>query len=649
MLQYRFDCRERGKIMASIGTNTMISQMRERKRLRQTQLWHLTELSAVTLSRFDNNHQSPYLNTFDNLMSSMKLPVDTFFCPYLEDVTTDILVLRDKLLHELEWAADDPMALDKAKDILGRFNNMKNFHAGINRQFVISCSASIGIIEGMIPADIISLVKDGIAITYPEYDPNTFEGDMLLFEEPNLIHNQALAYAKSGDSSTAVTLLNRIATGLTRLPQDDRDKERMLAPILLSLSRLLTEAGEHDQALETCEAGNKVSLRRNKGKYTPDFMYMKVQLLQHLGRQSEIKDLLKPIYFGFIAMGRQKRAKEILAFAKDINMELETYGAENLLSQRPEAVFERGEPVTCNSVGELIFKLREAANISQGELCKGICSVSTLSKIESGATKQGSVYHLEAFMQRLGRNIDYYFNTFLSNDDFKEKQMRDEVRTRQVNRQFDDAENLLKELEKKKAYQRGVNQQFVKLSKAGIYSNRNSYDATHKEMLMDAWRITRKDKDIDDITAIRLTNYELLLLNSIAINLCANGQINKGLRIFEDLQNNIKHFYVDGTEKMRTYPLVSYNYSKNLGSVDQYCKILDISDEGLNLCIQYGDLRRIAGLAVNKAYALFELGQDEKSVPYFAIAHYVSGLFSRVENQRRARKYAEERLGIVFS
>jgi len=638
------------EVMASIGTGNMIPFMRERKRWQQAKLWesnHLT-LSAITLSRLDNQHQSPYIDTFNEIMAAMKMPVETFFCPYLEGVTIEVLVLRDKLLYELEWAAEDPISLDKAKEMLDRFINMKNFDKGINRQFVLSCQAQVGEIEGMAPDEILKLTKEGIALTYPEFDPNTFDGDILLFEEPNLIHRQAVALARGGDTSAAIALLERIILGLTRLPQDDRDKERKLAPILLSLTQLLMEGGEYTRALEACETGNNVSKRRNKGKYTPDFVYLKAKLLRHLGQQSEVADLLRHAYFGFIARYRHMRADEVMALAKDMGVGFETFGVEDLFVQRPEAVFERGARVYCDSVGDLIFKLRDSMSLRPVDLYKGICAPSTLSKIETSRIKQGSVYFLEGFMQRLGRNIDLYFNTFLSNKDFEDKQMRDEARTLQVNRMYDEAEVLLMELEKKKAYKTGINLQFIKRSKAGIYSSRNGHDDTHMEMLMDTWRVTREDEDIDRIATIRLTNYEILILNSIAINLCENDKHVEGLRIFEDLRNNIKRFYVDGTEKMRTYLLVSYNYSKHLGSTGQHYSVLDIVEEGLNLCLQYGDLKRVAGFAVNKACALLELDEKEKSIPYFAIAYYVSGLFGRAENQRRTRQHVKDRLGITL-
>ena len=633
--------------MASLGRNNMISELRDRKRLRQIELWHSTELSSVTLSRFNNKHQSPYDETFKTLMEFMKLPTKTLLYPCLEDVTADIMLVRDEILHMLEFAADDLVAFRKAKELLAPLAGTDSFRKGINRQFILSCQAQINLIENKDTAGIIDLTKEGLRLTYPEFDPSTFNGDMLLFEEPNLIHTQALAYARYGDRDKGVDLLQRITTGLARLPKDDRDKERLLAPILLSLTRLLTEAGEYTQALETCETGSKISIRRNKGKHTPDFVYAKAQALAHLGHRHEIADLLPPAYLGFIALRKKHRAQEVLAFAKNMGMRFETYGAEHLPSQMPEAVFERGKSVTYKSIGELIHKLRTEANMSQSDLCKGICDKATLSRIERGEI-QGSVYHLEGFMQRLGRSIDCYFTTFLSNRDFEEKQLRDEVRTLNANKRFEEADVLLVELEKKKAYEKGINLQFVKLTKAEIYQSRNGYNTTHMEMLMNAWRVTQEDKDIHDIATTRLTNYEIIILNNMAINLCVNNNKDAGLKLFENLRNNINHFYVDWVEKARTYLLVAYNYTKFLGPSGQHYRVLDITTEGLESCALYGDLRRVPGLAVNKACALTETGQTEKSAPYFVMAHYLFGLFGRPKDQKFARQQAKKHFGVTY-
>ena len=637
--------------MPSFDKSTVISVMRQRKRLQQAQIVDSSGLSNTTLSRLSNYHQSPYIDTFNKLMKTMELPVETFFTPYLEGVPADIMLARNELLQKLALAAYDTSACKDANDIIQQLCKMEIFQSGVNRQFVLCCQAQLGEIEGKEPDWILKLTKEGILLTYPEFDTDTFEGDALLFEEPRLIHMWALAQARSGQHSKAIALLQRIKTGLARLPQDDRDKEQQLALILLSLSQMLMYVGDYEQALTVCMEGNDVSIRRNKGKYIPDFMYQKAQLLSHLGRKDEIPDMIRPIYFGFMALRKQNCADEVIAFAKNIGIEFETYGAEHLPTQQPEPVYERGATVTGNSIGNLIFKLRTAAGISQGELCKGICSVTTLSRIENDVIQQGSVYHLEAFMQRLGRHIDYYFNTFLSYSDFMDKQMRDEVRTLRVNKRYREAEALLEKLEKKRSYKKGINLQFIKLSKADIYCDGHGYNATHLEMLMEAWRITQKGRDVHDIEMARLTNYEIILLINIAINWCENREYEKGLQLFEKLRNNITNFYVDGAEKMRTYLLVLYNYSKYLGDIGQsnINIILDIAEEGINLCIQYGNLRQLVGLVVNKAWALHEHGNKEKSVPYFAMAYYVSGLFGRTDNQKRTSEYVRERLGILLT
>ena len=636
-------------MMPSLSMAKLIADMRMRKRMKQTNIWDISGISEVTISRIVNIHQTTYYDTFDSLMGTLDLTVDTFFCPYLVNASMYMMQAREALITSLDAAPFDELAYQTALEILQELQVMEEFKYEINRQFILSYQVQLNEIDKTEPGEIIKLTHEGILLTYPEFNPRTFNGDMLLFEEPNLVHSQALAYARNGETKRAIALLQRIQEGLNRLPQDDKDKERLLARILLNLARILMETGEYAQALEVCEAGDHISVRRNRGKYTPDFMFLKAKLLTCLERQSEVAGMIRPAYFGFIALRKHKLANDVLAFAEGLGIEIDTYGAEKLPANMPEIIVERGEYVPCKSIGELIYLLRTQANMGQKELCKGICSVSSLSKIESGTTKNPSVYYLEAFMQRLGRHIEHYFYTFLSQSDFDEKQMRDEVRTLRVNRRYDEAAELLKKLESKKSYQKGINSQFVKLSWAHIYAARNGYDATHFEMFVDAWRVTQKDIDVERVGMMRLTNYEIVILNNIAVNLCENGELYRGLRMLENLMNIIKTFIVDGAEKMHMYPTVSYNYSKYLGNIKEYYKVIAISNEGMENCVRMGDLRRMDGFAVNYGWALCEMGDKEKSLPYLAMAHYVTGLFGRAENQQFTRQYVEEHFGITLN
>lgn len=54
------------------------------------------------------------------------------------------------------------------------------------------------------------------------------------------------------------------------------------------------------------------------------------------------------------------------------------------------------------SIGEMIYKLRNAAGISQKELASGLLSIAELSRVEKGEREEDK-FILEALFQRLGK------------------------------------------------------------------------------------------------------------------------------------------------------------------------------------------------------------------------------------------------------
>jgi len=243
------------------------------------------------------------------LMDNMEIPTEGFFYPYFENQTPLLLKLRDELLHHLVRAADHPDSCKKVEDLLQQLESTGNFTVGINRQFILYYKAALREIQGKDSGKTMELINEAIAITYPEFDDATFEGDMLIFDEMNLLHIKAQTYKRSGALQAAIKLLEHILQGIDRLPQDDRDKEQKHAPILLTLAECYMLEGDYAKALEACKVGHSVVLKRNKGFLLPDFARCMACCLNYLEKKDEtaqwarqampcFAETLKPLVFG---------------------------------------------------------------------------------------------------------------------------------------------------------------------------------------------------------------------------------------------------------------------------------------------------------------------------------------------------------------
>lgn len=638
--------------MPSMVKGSFIRFLRERKKWTQADLNEQSGFKEFNLSRLETNRHNPNEDTFSSLLYSLGSVSDTFFCFIFENPNAKAFGLKDRLTHELFWCEHYIERQKTVKGLIDEISNMDGFHKGINKQYVLSCKARYGMILYDNPHTILDITNEGIQLTYENYIPNDIRGDVLLFEEPQLIHTQALAHGRIGDIDRALQQLYQLKEGLVRLPRDDRAKERFLTPIILDLAKLLTQKGDYDTALELFEEGNALSVKRNRGKYTPDFLYNKAIALYSKGKEKECTDLLTPVYHGFIAKRLPGRAKEVLDFANKIGYEIKTYGVENIPLYVPELSVEYGDSKPCNTFGGFIRSIRKIADMTAYELCEGLCDPSVLYKIENNDTIgiTGNVYLLEAFMQRLGRYIDSYFDTFMSLKDFEQKQLRNEINSCLTHRKYDEAEKLLVMLNEKSEFKKHrVNKQYIKLAETLLYNKKQDKDdAKNMEMLLETLHMTKPHFDESKIAKARLSSNEIIILNQMANLICAKGDLPRGTLIFKNLLAAMNTFISDEPERMRLYPMVLSNYTKFLGLKGNHHEALQLAIAGDDMCAKYCNLSGVSNFAATRGWNLCELGRVEESIPLLAQSFYTSGLVGKTGNQKAAKKYAEEKLNLKF-
>jgi len=634
--------------MPSYLPGYLIKETRKRRKWLQSMITTTENYEKANLSRIENALQNPNKKTLLKLMNTLGMPVNTFFSPYLENQPINIFEKRDEILYLLNTKS--PEKYEEAKQLIRKMEQREGFESGINLQFILSCKAQLNELKQQDPADTLLFVNKGMAITYGGFDENTFEGDILKFEEANLLHMMAFAYHRIGKKAGAIKLLRLIQEGLMRLPEDALEKERKLAPILLTLVDFLIKDKCYLEAFNLCKLGNSISIKCSKGKYTPEFLFKMAICVHKLGNLADCRKYLQQSYFGYALLNKKEQAKQVLDYAqKPLDTPFNTYSVENLFYEEQVFFMNHVEIKPCSGVGELIAALRHEAELSQQELCRGICSQANFNKIENGKI-QANVYYLEAFMQRLGRDINKYFNTFPSVEDFYAKQIRDEINTCIANLNYKTASELLDELKLMKSYRRkGIGKQFILETEATIFGNCEGYDKPeYLNRLKNALEITIPNFDESKTDRYRLTYTEITIINQIAIHYCEAGDIPRGVKLFERLIENINNYYVDEIEKVRAYTNILYNYSKYLGLIKRYDEALRIIDEGEMLAMKHGQLTLLPSFAVNRACNLLDLGKKEESVPYFAIAFYGAIILDEKNNYLAVSAYVKERLGIDF-
>ena len=230
-------------------------------------------------------------------------------------------------------------------------------------------------------------------------------------------------------------------------------------------------------------------------------------------------------------------------------------------------------------LGYIIKNRREELQLSQEDLADGICSVSTLSRIENGE-RIPSKNHYEMLMQRLGYSaisMDY----FTDKQDFLIHELKFKIRHAYIEKEFGQCRRLLEKLTSLTGERSTIDTQFISLYDTLLNDNALSAAET-LERLEAALRLTCPKYGKDFVPKV-LSYEEIIILNNIAINYEAVGKRPRAIELLYAIKNYYDRQISSAEESLRTQPMILYNLSANLGMAGRYDECIAVCDEAISL------------------------------------------------------------------
>ena len=243
-------------------------------------------------------------------------------------------------------------------------------------------------------------------------------------------------------------------------------------------------------------------------------------------------------------------------------------------------------------LGDVIRELRDRLHMTQEELAAGICSVSSIAKIEKGSqSPSGRV--AEALLRRL-KDSGCFFTGFSQPEELLELKSWDRV--------LDHAKSMRK---------RGsmFEDQFYDYV---LVIDRMKAGADHAVLLLELMKILVMSMPLDELydeTAVRktYTYLELYLLNSIAVEFYYMKSFEASNRILERLCGYLKRWHTGGEINRYLYPVVC----NNLAAVKLSNGLLHPAhmacDTGISSCLNNGMLMPLPNLYGNLSNVLYAL------------------------------------------
>lgn len=304
-------------------------------------------------------------------------------------------------------------------------------------------------------------------------------------------------------------------------------------------------------------------------------------------------------------------------------------------------------------IGEYIRTQREAKEINQDDLCRGICNRSTLSRIERGR-QEPSYYTLKVLLQRLGIPEER-FQILMGPQEFEIEELQQEIVADNVKHDFSSALKKIERLETLfQAEQQPVLQQFVLRVRAlaGYEKDGQHFDydySTQREMLTHALELTCAGIHLKNMGRFLLGEDEAKIINQIAITYSEEGNRRQAIEIYRQLIRYVQRNFAGCEVERVLLPLTAYNYSRLLGLECRYEEAIEVAKLGRQCCVKYNRCRMLGGLLLNIACCLHEMGEDERSRELLTQSYYVYKVMEEHRSCKVVQNYAKETFGMELN
>ncbi len=300
-------------------------------------------------------------------------------------------------------------------------------------------------------------------------------------------------------------------------------------------------------------------------------------------------------------------------------------------------------------LGDTIRMTRKSLSITQEQLCEGICSVETLSRLESGRQNPSKdVYEL--LMERMGRIRDRAYS-MLSISDFrmleKMKLFDDYIRIYD----FQQADYVLNEI-KKKVGNTVLDRQFLIRAESLVKYRLSKITADQfLDGLQQAILLTIPKYGTISLSNWPLNNNEANLLLNISTAYADKKDIHKAISILEELNDALKQSYMDEQQRAIMTAVNSNNLSKWYTSCGRFNKAIEIAEQGILTCRKYKLGNVLPNLLYNIVWCkeqLIEMGvlspeESQKCFMYLKQAYYIAAAMQQPFLEQFLEKHIESK------
>lgn len=302
-------------------------------------------------------------------------------------------------------------------------------------------------------------------------------------------------------------------------------------------------------------------------------------------------------------------------------------------------------------IGTYIRKRREELKLSQEELALGICSPSTLSRIENNQ-QDPSRSLTRQLLGRLSlpqeRFLALWDQQSISTAALMRKINSDMIRRRRARKEEkpqiqEQIQEEIKELEGIAAPDDRSVQQFLLSLKARLDGPDGPHSVEERlAMQLEAIRLTCPMFDPEDFRRGNYTMDECVLINQIANTYSDAGQRERAIDVYRQLLWYVEKNMKELSGYSAYFTLIAHNYAIDLLQDKQYARAIEIAEQGRETCLHYGDYHFMPGFIAIQARSNYFLGKEAESRKLYLLAYCIYEAYDDKSNLENMRKEIKE-------
>ena len=297
----------------------------------------------------------------------------------------------------------------------------------------------------------------------------------------------------------------------------------------------------------------------------------------------------------------------------------------------------------CN-IGQAIYHYREKNKLSQAQVCEGICTEMSLSRIETGE-REGDFFLSEVLLERLGKTVGR-FEFFLNDEDYYYYVLRENIKKAVEVGNLEEAKCYVEEYWKNMPITYVLHEQFLLYYDVLMMKAENKSKKDIVECLYCAINLTRPDF-IQKEKGLRLYStleiriiYELLFYESFAYE------------VLESLFHFVDNMY-DEEEKGKLLLPFLYHYAQGYEKEEKWFELEKVTRRGIGYIQAGRTYKYLVEFQFMNLLAEYELYKNvvvwnEKRIELVKrcnAIYYMSMTIGDMEMMKKAEHFCKAQLG----